>query len=803
MHRINLVLQQFKLFHIFAVVAIFAFFLSFTVSCTEIITIPNTDPPLPPHTVEITVAPHPALTENTYTFPGNTNTILTLSVYKTNVQTTGESTTGFSLDFTPSGVATVVSNTANNYYLRLTNMHPGSLKVTATSSDINPQSGSYTFILKKGIYDIATQGPLLSYRYDVLTNTVNTISNLLPTVTNMDNFYFLANTIRKTDYSFSIEYNLYNFSVSLWSHRPGPASFDRIMYSYNYENITNTVNLFLTSTSSTISSTRMEQIATGGVLPNFSAETDDFVKTTLPFLYADTGATVVPVFFSETGNGNNAGNNWANARSGSDLRAYLNQISDNSKNKVYLIFLADGIYQPSSTNRDASFAFRDYVALMGGFKTVNGVGTWNQEMDTTTFFDGDIGTRGENTDNIKKMFYTVGERPTSSSKSALIYGIIIQNTYGAPQNPHDTSFNGVGMYNQDSAATLVNVSFKNNTGTLGAGIFSRNSNLALHKVVFIDNYAGSGGGAMYIDSSEVSAYDAEFINNKNATTETVSSAFYDNGGAIYITNSTVNISRSKFINNFSPSSGGGIFAINSPYIKVDGGMFWGNQAEVGGGIFLANGTKTFIVNSAFKFNYATSYNGAAVFTRYNSAAHIINSSFSMNSGIDISYYFTLIRSYVINSLIRTGGTVNGVSTGTLLRATTQQNKTYLTMAYSFMNGGSQAVYVLNDPTLTDRTFYQLEATMPKFVTLNEESRSRLLDIPSTSPAIDKGIYVRYDSSANQFYFSSDTRTWYKNITASGLQDAATLPSNTVFLNQNDAFGTSRITRPDLGAHEVR
>ena len=162
---------------------------------------------------------------------------------------------------------------------------------------------------------------------------------------------------------------------------------------------------------------------------------------------------------------------------------------------------------------------------------------------------------------------------------------------------------------------------------------------------FINNTAGTNGGAIYWGANNGNLTDSNFTNNK-AT---------QNGGAVYWNGADGSIINSNFANNIAVNAGGGVYwtgndgnLINSTFIanaannNAGGGVYWiGNDGNLTSSIFNGNdgtigdggavhwwGSNGTLINSTFIANTASRNGGAVYWNDYNS--NMSNCNFTNN-----------------------------------------------------------------------------------------------------------------------------------------------------------------------------
>ncbi len=311
-----------------------------------------------------------------------------------------------------------------------------------------------------------------------------------------------------------------------------------------------------------------QSIIENEVIPDDLADYDNMSKEI--FSRYTAGAVVIPRYI--TANGDGDGSSWANATN--DIQAVVNGIADADNSKVYVVLVASGTYNPSS-----SYVMKNHVALIGGFMADS------YDRIGKTSLDGD---------GSKRLFYNDNN---GLDDTALLYGMSIVNghtseygggMYNSNSSPTliDVTFSdnkseewGGGMYNRNSSPTLINVTFSGNRAEKGGGILNYNSSPTLNNVTFSDNEAIDQGGGMYSYNFRISP--PTLIN------VTFSGNRAEIGGGMYNLGFSPALVNATFLNNTANQRGGGMFNTGSSPILVNM-ILWNNN---NGNIFIMNNTR--------------------------------------------------------------------------------------------------------------------------------------------------------------------------------------------------------------------
>lgn len=290
------------------------------------------------------------------------------------------------------------------------------------------------------------------------------------------------------------------------------------------------------------------------------------------------------------------------------------------------LWLKQGVYRPSTSDRNLSFVVSHELKLYGGFDGSEVLRSQRNAREHRVILSGDVGSDDTNTDgnfiaettadrvgnNSYHVLYLVGPGGTSITRATLIDGITITAAYAYDFSASYKNY-GAGVYCHAAdpesvcSPTLVDVEFHGNRASFDGGAMFNYANGAdsissprLTRVLFSGNTAGNGG-AMYNaataqnnDSSEGGVNhsspiltDVRFVNN---------SAF-SSGAAMY--NAASNdyshckpeLNRVSFSNNIATTSGKGgamaNFAAGNQallHVVLNQVTFSGNSARSGGAI---------------------------------------------------------------------------------------------------------------------------------------------------------------------------------------------------------------------------
>ena len=223
-------------------------------------------------------------------------------------------------------------------------------------------------------------------------------------------------------------------------------------------------------------------------------------------LFLNFNSIQAQIFVDADATGANNGNTWTDAFT--DLQSALNTVLSGHQ-----IWVAEGTYFPTaSADRTVSFQIKHNIEIYGGFQGGETSITQRDWKTNLTILSGEIGLSTTKEDNT----FVIVDYPNTSTVGKLD-GLIIQ----------DGNANEIGGSGRVNGAAVKINAYK--TPSYGM--------LQFKNMVFRNNYASSGGGAIYVEAG--------------------------NGGA-----ALPNFELCDFINNESGSSGGAVY--HSAYGGIDG-----------------------------------------------------------------------------------------------------------------------------------------------------------------------------------------------------------------------------------------
>ena len=177
---------------------------------------------------------------------------------------------------------------------------------------------------------------------------------------------------------------------------------------------------------------------------------------------------------------------------------------------------------------------------------------------------------------------------------------------------------GIQCY-KNSDAELINVVINNNTAWDGGGLFIRESNLNLINLLIDGNYAGSSGGGIYCWNSN------SVLENITITNNTAQF----NGGGIVVEYGNPNLSNIIISDNYSGGSGGGLYCWHGEpgltEIEIDNNI----ALHYGGGLYFRDATPI-LQNIIVSNNVASQSSGGGIYF-WNSSTNLTNTTITGNS----------------------------------------------------------------------------------------------------------------------------------------------------------------------------
>jgi hypothetical protein len=305
------------------------------------------------------------------------------------------------------------------------------------------------------------------------------------------------------------------------------------------------------------------------------------------------------IYVDSAATGNNNGTSWANAYT--NLKMALDSAPEQTT-----ICVSKGTYFPTNTtDRAISFQMKSKTCLYGGFNSSTGDTTilTRDWINNPTILNGDIGTRGDSTDN---SYHVV-----KGANDATLDGFIIEK--GNSDSIQTTFYYGGGMANISVSPNILNCTFQNNHGVhggamvnvSGASPFIKNCKFLNNSVVWY------GAGVLNIYSCKPYFLDCSFIGNHN---DSVSSGNTRNGGALYVRDtSNVTLVNCNFIKNKMRGYGGGVFVQRYSNVNFYNCSFYRNIGmwydRGGGAISVYGDSSTVEINNCILWKDSSALSG--------------------------------------------------------------------------------------------------------------------------------------------------------------------------------------------------
>ncbi|MCK4653711.1 MAG: right-handed parallel beta-helix repeat-containing protein, partial [Candidatus Cloacimonetes bacterium] len=334
-------------------------------------------------------------------------------------------------------------------------------------------------------------------------------------------------------------------------------------------------------------------------------------------LYDDGSEHLIPyeilVFFGENlyvspdGNNSNSGSSFEDA-----LLTINYALSIITPDSLYhkTIFLAPGIYSPSTNGEIFPLEWEDYLSLEG-------------ISEEETILDADSLSGIMSFSNITDaIIENITLRNGSGS------GIFCDNSNPILQNVTvtDNSANqGGGIYCRDnSIPSLENVTISGNTAdTHGGGIYCLESNPSLENVTISGNTADNHGGGISCQNDS----------NPILQNVTVTDNSANQGGGIYChDNSSPSLENVTITDNTAIHHGGGIYCSNYSSPSLENVTITGNSAVIGGGVSCQNDSNPDLNNVTISGNAALFGGGICCWS--NSNPTLMNVTIRNNSAVD-------------------------------------------------------------------------------------------------------------------------------------------------------------------------
>ena len=289
------------------------------------------------------------------------------------------------------------------------------------------------------------------------------------------------------------------------------------------------------------------------------------------------------------------------------------------------IWVAQGVYRPSVTDRSVSFQLKSGVAVYGGFDGVDDGFSDRDWVANPTILSGDMGGDDNNADgnNINETAADIvgnnSYHVVIGATGATLDGFTITagnaNASASPDNQ------GGGMYNSNSSPTITHVTFSGNAAVSGGGMFNYLSGPTVTNVTFSGNAVSEYGGGVQNYQSPATFTNVTFSGNTA-----------QGGGGVhnYESTSALTFTDATFSGNSATVAGGGMDNQQSSP-KVTNATFSNNSARWGGGMDNLSNSSPMLANVTFSNNHASEDGGGM--NNNDSSPTITNVTFYGNTGV--------------------------------------------------------------------------------------------------------------------------------------------------------------------------
>ncbi|MES2647624.1 MAG: MopE-related protein [Bacteroidota bacterium] len=262
------------------------------------------------------------------------------------------------------------------------------------------------------------------------------------------------------------------------------------------------------------------------------------------------------LYVREGGAGDKSGSSWANASA--DLQATMSKSCSNTEIRV-----AAGTYYPTGiqtgTNRDASFTiFQSNIKLYGGYPATGGVN--RNPSANPTILSGEINNIATTTDNSYHVLVITGLKEVADS--VVVDGFRIEGGRAAEFGNfiyNGKSINrdgGGGIFTADNGngnkVTIRNCRISGNyAANSGAGMYNSNSASSVVNCLFSGNYANYGGGMINTSNSQTNIVNCTIAGNHANSSN--GGGMRNSGSNVIVTNTIVYGNNGGGISNNSSS----------------------------------------------------------------------------------------------------------------------------------------------------------------------------------------------------------------------------------------------------------
>jgi len=260
----------------------------------------------------------------------------------------------------------------------------------------------------------------------------------------------------------------------------------------------------------------------------------------------------------------------------------------NDSTTITTIYVADGVFSPSTTGEQFPIILPDYVHLIG---TSRETSILDAEADLEK--ESRVIKIVEECENIKVANFTITGGNAVSAGCIGGGGILVTHpdleyVYDGPVSPVN--------------AVFENLILTDNTAAAGAGIsIWRVSGPTLSNLIIQENTSEHYGGGLMIFSATVSVTDITVTGNNCYRNDSVGGGMIINNSEATLTNVTVNDNTASY--------GGGIFILDTDAALINLTVSGNTATFFGGGLFVGANTNPILTNSIIWGNDPTQIQG--------------------------------------------------------------------------------------------------------------------------------------------------------------------------------------------------
>jgi predicted outer membrane repeat protein len=310
------------------------------------------------------------------------------------------------------------------------------------------------------------------------------------------------------------------------------------------------------------------------------------------------------------------GESWdAPARS---LQAAIDRVAEAGGGEVWV---KAGVYKPAGNNRNATFALKPKVKLLGGFRGTETDGSQRNPKANKTILSGDLGKTPDSdncyhvvtgaADGLLDGFFIIKGNANGLAENGVGAGVLLPKGTGNFSiancifERNNASWQGGGIYVEDTSLSVTNCMFFSNSATSGAGLATKGSTrLTVLDSFFSSNFALQTGGAMELQADVEAliercsfmynraqgsggAISAQIAGNRSARIELVDNIFNNNisgknAGAIFFSGKFQPIiSRCTFAQNVGKLGAGAIGSESGVAVVIEDCLFRQNKGKKG------------------------------------------------------------------------------------------------------------------------------------------------------------------------------------------------------------------------------